>query len=291
MASIEMINAQMEETRAFTDAGISDELNVDAMRRVLGPSSMPLPNGVVFDAVRRKELVATWIIPRQVVDTGKRIVYVHGGVAGGFPSHNAMVAWLAKECSLPILFVDYPLAPEQIYPVQVLRTLDAINLARAEGPSTKTLANRLFLAADSAGAAIALAAMQQLRDEGSPLPNAAAFLCGMFELETSKSEFLQSSPRREAMVSAYLGPAIKHASDLSPLNDSFVGLPPMLLQTGSEDACKNDSLRCAEKAQKTDIEAILDSVDGAFHVWQRFAPIVPESSSALVRVARFFASQ
>ncbi len=290
MVSIELMQARAREEMAFAAAGISAELNVDAMRKVMADTGNEIPERTRFQVINRGDLRATWVIPPSVDDLNSQIVYVHGGgfVAGGLDSHRALVAWLAAECGAPILFVHYPLAPEQCYPSQINRAIEAIALARTELPSGPGRVDRLWLASDSAGGAIAMAAMQRLRDDKAQLPDAAVVFCGMIELDETQSLVLQSSARRGAMVAAYLGTMANQASKLSPLSSALRGLPRMLFQTGTEDGCMEDIKRCVEIARAEEVRVKLTIVDGAFHAWQRFAPIAPEAMSALKEAAEFF---
>src|ERR1035437_6033066 len=59
-----------------------------------------------------------WFKNQEKLNTNKIVIYLHGGgfVLGSIQSHQALVSHLAKHLSLPVLFVEYSLAPEKPYP-------------------------------------------------------------------------------------------------------------------------------------------------------------------------------
>ena len=59
-----------------------------------------------------------WFNPKEKVNTNRLIIYLHGGcfVLGSIHSHQALVSHLSEQLALPILFVEYSLAPEKPFP-------------------------------------------------------------------------------------------------------------------------------------------------------------------------------
>ena len=290
MPSIGLVKAMELEAAQFAAAALpSDGFDVGAMRRALGDIGLDMPSGIQIRAVRVAASNCLWVCA-QNADTTRRIVYSHGGgfVAGGFPSHRTLVAWLAHFSGGSVLFVDYDRAPEAKFPHQIQQVCAALEWAAANGPLGRDPATRLFMAGDSSGAGIALAALVTARDNRTRLPDGALFFCGMFDLVSSSSMFIQAAPRRQKMVEAYLGdPAVAVQPLASPIRADLAGLPPMLLQTGTLDACRADSDIMAERAKAADGCVTLEVWPDTFHLWQRFAPLAPEAEEALQAAGRF----
>jgi epsilon-lactone hydrolase len=65
------------------------------------------------------------------------------------------------------------------------------------------------------------------------------------------------------------------------------GLPPTLIQAGSNEILLDDSARLAARAASDDVAVILDVTPGVPHLFQSFAAMVEEGDQALDRVTAF----
>jgi monoterpene epsilon-lactone hydrolase len=75
-----------------------------------------------------------------------------------------------------------------------------------------------------------------------------------------------------------LSPAV--AADLA-------GLPPMLLQAGTNEMLLDDAVRLAERARAAEVDVVLDVTSGVPHVFQAFAGTLEDADRALDRAALF----
>jgi acetyl esterase/lipase len=271
-------------------AGISaDWLDIASARASLPDLGLDLPAEIEQVPVDAGGVPAVWVgAPSKA--NGPRVVYLHGGgfVAGGLPSHRSLVAWLAHEVGGSVLFVDYGLAPEHKFPTQIEQAHTALGWAAGHGPAGAGATEALAIAGDSAGAALAMGALLLARERGSVMPRAAALFCGMLDLDPVTSAFAGSSRRMIEMVQAYLPNGTTVADPLaSPLRADLAGLPAMLLQTGTADGCRADSQAFTKRLQDAGGHATLTVWPEMFHVWHRFAPLLPEAHQALVEAAAF----
>jgi acetyl esterase/lipase len=147
---------------------------------------------------------------------------------------------------------------------------------------------RVFVGGDSAGGGIAIATLLHRRDSGAAMPVAGFALCGMLDVDETTSKFLQTNQRTRDSV-RFIVASLKDLQHpyLNVLRADLVGLPPLLLQTGSDDYCRDDSIEFARRAEQAQVQVTLDIWPEMFHVWQRFAPRVPEALQALKAVAQF----
>ncbi len=85
----------------------------------------------------------------------------------------------------------------------------------------------------------------------------------------------------------YLGSRDSRDPLASPLYADLRGLPPMLIQVGTEEILLDDARRLARRAEEAGVEVRLEVEEGMFHVWQFFSPTVPESKEAVERLGGF----
>lgn len=291
MASAELAWAIARIAADRAAAGVvAERYDVMTARTSLPASALPLP-----DRIREREtdgpgVPCTWVVPPDAI-AGRRIVYLHGGgfCAGGYASHRSLAAWLAQAARAALLFVSYRLAPEHRFPAGLDDATAALAWAQENGPDGPGPAGALFIAGDSAGAALAVGAMLQARAARRPLPRAAALLCGMLDLDERTSTFLQQTQRTRDMTRQYVAWLADLENPLaSPMRADLAGLPPLLVQTGSADYCRDDCERFASRAEAHGVATRLEVWPEMIHVWHRFAPKLPEALQALRQVAAFF---
>ncbi|MBN1584141.1 MAG: alpha/beta hydrolase [Anaerolineae bacterium] len=223
---------------------------------------------------------------------GGAILYLHGGAyaLGSINVHRELVARLARATNTRVLAIDYRLAPEHPYPAALEDATTAYLWLIDEGIAP----SQLIVAGDSAGGGLALAALVALRDAGKPLPAGAVCLSPWTDLALTGA-----SVQTKAGADPILDPddlkqyarfyAREHdlaSPRISPLYADLQGLPPLLIQVGTDEILLDDALRCAGRARRAGVDVTLDVCDGMFHVFQMF-PFLPETTQAVGRIAEF----
>lgn len=109
---------------------------------------------------------------REERDPGPAMVFFHGGgfVLGDLHTHEPFCAEMARLLDMPVVAVDYRLAPEHPWPAA---PEDAIAAARWIAGSPEALGREvtgLVLAGDSAGGNLTIVASLALRDEPAAVP-------------------------------------------------------------------------------------------------------------------------
>ena len=74
------------------------------------------------------------------------------------------------------------------------------------------------------------------------------------------------------MASAYLAGADPKSPLASPLFARLTGLPPLLIQVGTEEALYDDALALKARAEESGVEVSFESWGGMIHVWHIFHP-------------------
>ncbi|WP_097461371.1 alpha/beta hydrolase [Mangrovitalea sediminis] len=224
---------------------------------------------------------------------GIGMLFLHGGayVMGGFGSHRKLAGWLAQTTQARTWLLDYRLAPEHPCPAALDDALAAYRELLDEGQDPA----RLIIAGDSAGGGLTLATAVAIREAGLPLPAALVLLSPWVDLSQSGAT-ITTHVARDAMLSpawlnfgaaAYAGNRSPKDAICSPLNADLTGLPPMLIQVGSEEILLDDARRLNAGAIAAGVDADLQEYVGGGHVFQFHAGQLPVADRALGDIARF----
>ncbi|MGY2002155.1 alpha/beta hydrolase [Blastococcus sp. SYSU DS1024] len=257
---------------------------VGAQRRWLDLVSAPIPpaQGV---GIRRGELGgrATEVMLPATTSTGD-VLYLHGGgfTTGSFATHRTLASHLAAASGATVHLLDYRLAPERPYPAALDDALAAYRDLQGRVGSPE----RTVLAGDSAGGWLALTAALRLRDAGDPLPAALGLVSPWLDLSGAdrrddlRDPMLQ--PAWLARCAADFAPGRDlRAPELAPLAADLTGLPPLVVQVGSEEILLEESVRLARRARDAGVAVDLRRFDGLWHVFHVSAGSVRESTAAV----------
>ncbi|MEL7157205.1 MAG: alpha/beta hydrolase fold domain-containing protein [Actinomycetota bacterium] len=223
------------------------------------------------------------------VDDGSRpvVVYAHGGgfALGSAPVAVPITERLALGCE--VVSVEYRLAPEHPFPAAV----DDV-AAVVEAVATETRGRSLILAGDSAGANLALAVAQRRRAAPGPIALAGLVLLSPqldLEPETARPASERDDVDEVAgrwLRAAYCGGVEPDDPGPSPLRGPLDGLPPSLVQAGSEDSALPSAIRLARAARLAGVAVELDLWSGLWHAWHYHRDL-PEADRALAHVVAF----
>lgn len=244
----------------------------------------PVGDGVTVDVSDH----GLWVRPEDGHDD-RVVLFAHSG--GFVTSTAAMCAFwaavVARECGLPVLVVEYSLAPEVRFPVQLDELAAAHDALLADGYDP---ARTVFMG-DSCGGGMAVAMMVRQRDAGRPLPAAFVGFGGWYDLEAadvdadSNEDVFVNPDWLRLRARDYVGPAGDPAHPLaSPVHADLSGLPPMLLQTGEIDPCLPGARVLAERAGS---RAEIDVVPAVAQGFQGMGTHIPEVAEAWRTVRRW----
>lgn len=219
------------------------------------------------------------------------ILYLHGGAytLGSINTSRELASRLARETNTRALAVEYRLAPEHPHPAAIEDALTVYRWLR-----TEVAPSRIIMAGDSAGGGLALATLVALRDTGEPLPAGAVCISPWIDLALTGDSIKGKAatdpildPDSLAMYARYYAGACDLTSPLlSPLYADLRGLPPLLIQVGTEEILLDDAVRCADRAREAGVAVTLEIWDEMFHVFQML-PFFPETKRAVEHIAAF----
>ncbi|GLU32973.1 alpha/beta hydrolase [Trinickia caryophylli] len=241
-------------------------------------------------------LLGEWLEPiGEMAGGGPRmtVLYLHGG---GYyfcspKSHRSLVFQLAVLTGARTFSLAYRLAPEHPFPAALDDALAAYRHLIASGAPPGSV----VIAGDSAGGGLALATLVALRDAGDPLPAAALLFSPWTDLAATGATLATNDGadpmfRGAAVARAarfYVGGADPRHPYVSPLYADFTGLPPLLIEAGASEVLLDDARRAAARAHAAGVEVDFRIWPKMPHVWQIFAPFVPEARRSLERAAAF----
>jgi epsilon-lactone hydrolase len=254
-------------------------------------SATPFVEGVSSEQIETASVRGWWVRPSAAEHDGV-ILYLHGGgfVAGSAKAYRGLASQLARRTRRPVFVLDYPLAPEATVPAAPNAVMAAYEWLRASG------SQRIAFVGDSAGGGLALVTLARL----APAPRPSAAIAGVafspwvdlaftgasmrdghIEDPLLTYEFLQAGARM------YLGAADPRDPLASPLFGNLSGLPPLLIQVGSDERLLDDARQYAERAAGAGARVQLEVWQGMHHVFQINVADLQTSGVALDRAAAF----
>ncbi len=220
------------------------------------------------------------------------VLYLHGGAyaLGTAASSVGLVADLTRRAGVRGVSVDYRLAPESPYPAALD---DAV--ASYEALLESTDPRRIALVGESAGGGLVLATLVALRARDMPMPASAVVFSPWADLTLSGRTIHTKSGVDPALTAAglrtraadYVGSADPSDPLVSAVHADLTGLPPLLVQAGSDEILLDDALRVAAAAAMADVAVTLQITPGVPHVFQAFAAILTEGAAALDAAGEF----
>jgi epsilon-lactone hydrolase len=256
----------------------------------------PVDDGISVEKIDAGGVNAEWVRTANA-SCEAVVLYLHGGgyIIGSPASHRHVVAAISQSTGASVLVLDYRLAPEHPFPAAVQDAVAAYRWLIEQGIAP----NKIAIAGDSAGGGLTIATLVALREGGVELPAAGVCISPWTDLTNSSESFktkAETDPivtleMLQGMTQAYLQGQDAKASLASPLFADLQGLPPLLLQVGTEEVLLDDSFNLEGRAKEAGVNVKLEVCDEMIHVWHFFFPMLKEGREAIDRIGDFFKTQ
>lgn len=279
--------------RLAIGATFRPDLPFDQQRsRLLKVTRLTLPpRGARFEGSNSDGIHGEWVTARGHERATLTVLYLHGGgyCVGSPATHRAITGHLAARCGARVFAPDYRLAPEHAFPAAVEDAVASLRGLLANGVAPQDV----VIAGDSAGGGLAVAAALRLRELALPLPRALVLFSPWVDLSLDQ---LPSPPPGEVMLTppwikqcarAYVARADVRHPLVSPLYADLAGLPPTLIQVGTDEILLGDSRRLRDRLQSAGVAVDYEEFPRRWHVFQANAGVLADADRALDAVARF----
>lgn len=276
------------DTAPITD--FTETLNRLRTRLDLIARQRPMPSGVEIDRRRAGNVWTDVVIPETINRSDRALLLIHGGafIVCTPETHRPLAGSLARAAATSVWVPDYALAPEHPYPRPLHDVIEVWHDMRRRFD-----ADRIVVVGDSAGGNLALSLVLHLRDEGEDLPAGLVMfspwldLTGTAESVTSRADVDPWIPARLMTLPAraYADGMALDDPQVSPLFADLHGLPPTLVQVGSDEVLHDDAESFTARATAAGSDVTLTVFKGMWHVFQAFP--IPEATRAIDEVARF----
>ncbi len=223
----------------------------------------------------------------------KVLLYFHGGgyIFGLPKTYCDLASAIGTAFDACALIPYYRRAPENPFPAAVDDAFACYEGLLAKGIDAKNI----IISGDSAGGGLSMALLLKLKDEKRALPCAAILLSPWLDLTCSGKSFVTEADNEDVLTNKLTkrATAYYHRDTpaehpyVSPLFGDLKGLPPILVQVGTQEILYSDATRFVKKAQAAGVDAKLEAFYALPHVFHLFFGFVPESREAVRKIGQF----
>jgi acetyl esterase/lipase len=230
--------------------------------------------------------VAVYVVNRKPGASGAGILHIHGG---GFTASRAAhglrnVQALAAELDVPIVSVDYRLAPETRWSGSLEDNLAAFLWTAENAAELGIDPRRIALLGESAGGGHAALLALAARDRGTVQPSFQALIYPMIDDRSGTSRTLPEHVGYfgwneaanlfgwESFLGMPPGGPEVSAAAVPARRDDLAGLPPTYIAVGSLDLFVEEDIDFAWRLLAAGVPTELLVVPGGFHGFDVFAP-------------------
>lgn len=256
------------------------------MMRVMGQIA-DVPRGEIAKVEDRTIAAPAGALPIRIYDNrpdreaGPVMLFFHGGgwVIGDLDTHDPFCAEAARQLDMPVIAVDYRLAPEHPFPAAPEDCEAATRWVADNIPCTG-----LVLSGDSAGGNLSIATALTLRDKPAAKPVVAIF--PIYPAVTTHNDWqsfrdfgeghLLTSDAMTWFSDHYAADAKDYRA--SPIDFPAEGMPPTLLITAGLDPLRDQGRAYAGKLIAAGVPTIYREAKGNIHGFICLAQGIPSSA-------------
>ena len=223
--------------------------------------------------------------PRASREPGPAVVFFHGGgfVIGDLDSHGSFTAEMARVLDLPVIAIDYRLAPEFPWPAAPDDCEAAARWVANSPTELGRSVTSLILSGDSAGGNLTVVTAAALRDRSAKVPVIAQL---PFYPATDASKeypsyaefaegYLLTRDSMEWFMAAYKSEA-DHIRN-SPLLGDLAGMPPAVVVTASLDPIRDQGRAYAAALALAGVPVVFREAKGNIHGFITLRKAIPSS--------------
>jgi acetyl esterase/lipase len=217
------------------------------------------------------------------------LLWIHGGglVIGSAKQDDRLCLGTAKALGIPIVSVEYRLAPEHPFPAALDDAAAGWRWLQENAAGLGVDPHRVAIGGESAGAGIAASLVQRLHDEAhedhsKPEPAAQWLFAPMLDDRTAARSDLDAidhpvwnNRANRFGWGSYLGHAPGESDDrpyvVPARRESLADLPPAWLYSGDIELFHDEIVDYAERLQRDGVDVVSEIVPGAAHGFENWA--------------------
>ncbi len=228
---------------------------------------------------------------RETRAAGPALVYFHGGgfVIGDLDTHEPICAEIARVLDMPVVAVDYRLAPEHPWPAAPQDCLAAARWVAGSPSALGREVTGLIIAGDSAGGNLAIVTSLALRDAPAEVPVLAQWpIYPAADPRNSYPSFADFSSGYFLTLEGMIWFDQCYAPDkndprYAPLVLDQAGMPPTLVVTASLDPIRDQGRAYAAACAQAGVPTLFHEARGQIHGFVNFRKAVPSSNGDVAR--------
>ncbi|MBS1822242.1 MAG: alpha/beta hydrolase [Acidobacteria bacterium] len=204
--------------------------------------------------------------------------YFHGGgwTLGDLRTHAKLVCELAIQSQSAVVFLEYPLAPEHVYPAPLEACVTAVSEVLQLAPSLGLDSNRCGFVGDSSGGNLCLAYAVLAKDRKLFVPRTQVLLYPAVDASLSLPSHLDFARNpnlgRQTMEwfwDNYIADAsMRQTAPVSPLyagEAAFAAFPPTLIVSCEYDILRDEAEQMAARLVRAGVEVVAVRWLGVLH--------------------------
>ena len=245
------------------------------------PSAWEAPEGYKLEKFNVGNVPVEHLIPEN--KNGKVIYQLHGGgyaVAFFDLYRNTAIHYSQIAGGAEVYSIDYRVAPTNVFPAALDDAVLVYKWLLEQGHKSEDI----IFAGDSAGGNLVLVTALYLRDNQMPLPKGVIALSPWACIEKNKVSVEENKDLDLLLGSSGLKlasevkfPRYFKNEDLkkpyvSPAYADFTGFPSLLIQVGSYEVLRDDSLMVAKACKESGVDVTQTTYEGQSHDFQLSFP-------------------
>lgn len=223
--------------------------------------------------------------PRETREPGPVVVFFHGGgfVIGNVDTHASFTAEMARRLDLPVVSVDYRLAPEAKWPAAPEDCEAAARWVASSPAVLGRTATALVLSGDSAGGTLTITSAMALRDRPAAVPVIVqAPIYPAADMSREYPSFNDFADGYLLTRDTMIWFADHYQADFadfrgSPMVGELVGLPPAVIVTASLDPIRDQGRAYAAALVLAGVPVTYREAVGNIHGFVTLRQAVPSS--------------
>ncbi|MEP3760328.1 MAG: alpha/beta hydrolase [Marinomonas sp.] len=229
---------------------------------------------------------------RETRGAGPVIVFYHGGgfVIGDLDTHNSLCTEIAAQMDLPVVAVDYRLAPEHPFPAAIDDCEAAARWIAGSPDALDRAANSLVLIGDSAGGNASIVVSQLLGDTPAdapvslqvPLFPLASDAVGSASMEQFADGYVLTKASIDYFDAAYSAP--RDDARAFPILGDHSAAPATVLVTASLDPIRDSGRDYGAALAQAGADHMHIEVKGLTHSFTNLRQAVPSTQGELERI-------